>query len=229
MAFQLRAHMVRIEQPEWALEDRAQLVAGFQHVNRELLHQQLQPLGNRGFAAADRAEEIENLLALLQALGGIAEIIHDPLNRVLHAEKFREGRIDLDRAVHENPAKPGILGGIDHLGFADGGNHALSGGGVGKRIAAAEVEVLQQGHLLLSLVLVGLQGTREKLINHTHPLLLSHNFNAFLTLRVYLNPLSSGSGQTRTPQHQAQYSLPKFDPKIQTRILATPNFRDPKF
>ena len=52
---QRRAHGDGIEQPERALEDRADAVVGGQHVDRALLHQVLEALGQRGLAAADRA------------------------------------------------------------------------------------------------------------------------------------------------------------------------------
>jgi hypothetical protein len=40
----------------------------------------LELLGERGLAAAHRAEQVEDLLLLLQALGGVAEVGHDVLD-----------------------------------------------------------------------------------------------------------------------------------------------------
>jgi serine protein kinase len=42
-----------------ALEDRGDLVAGLQHVDRMDLHQRLQALGKRRLTAADGAEQVE--------------------------------------------------------------------------------------------------------------------------------------------------------------------------
>ena len=55
----------RIEKAKPAFEDRADLVTCLQHIDRLFLHQLLQTLGERGFAAADRAQQIDDLLALL--------------------------------------------------------------------------------------------------------------------------------------------------------------------
>src|SRR3546814_4676375 len=49
--------------------------------SRIALHQGLQPLGQRGLAAADRDEQVEDLLAPLQPLRGIAEVPDQPLDR----------------------------------------------------------------------------------------------------------------------------------------------------
>ncbi len=81
----------RTEQAERGFEHRADLVAGLQHIDRMLLHQILEPLGERGFAAADGAQQIENLALLFQALRGVLEIADDPLDRVFHAEEAFEG------------------------------------------------------------------------------------------------------------------------------------------
>ncbi len=84
-----------------------QLGAGLQDVDRMDFHQRLQPLGERRLAAADRAEQVHDLLALFQALRGVAEETDDPLDRLLHAVEFAERRIHPDRPVHENPARGG--------------------------------------------------------------------------------------------------------------------------
>src|SRR4029077_21260496 len=92
------AERERVEQAERALEHRTDIFAGLENVNRLLPHQLLQPLRERGFAAAHRAQQIEPLLALLEALGGVAEEADDALDRVFHAEEIvGEGRVDLDR------------------------------------------------------------------------------------------------------------------------------------
>ena len=137
-----RPHASRIEQAERALEHRADLVAGLQHVDRHLLHQLFQPLGERGLAAADRAEEIEDLLALLETLRRVPEEADDALDRVFHAVEVVERRIDLDRAVEEDPPEPRILRGVDELRLADRRDHPLGGAGIECRIRTAALKIL---------------------------------------------------------------------------------------
>ena len=81
------AHRLGAEQAERRFEHRADLVARGEHVDRLRLHQRLQALGERGLAAADRTQQIEDLLALLEPLRGVLEIADDPLDRLLHAEE----------------------------------------------------------------------------------------------------------------------------------------------
>ena len=156
------AHLLGIEQPERALEDRADLVARLQHVDRMHLHQRLQALGQRGLAAADRAEQVEDLLALLQALRGVAEEADDPLDRLFHAVELGEGRIDPDRPVHEDAAEPRVLRGIDQLRLADRRQDALGGGGVHHRIFAAAFQIIRQRHFRLAAGFVGLRESGEE-------------------------------------------------------------------
>ena len=136
-----------IEQAERALEDRADLVAGLQHVDRMHFHQRLQPLGQRGLAAADRAEQVEDLLALLEALRGVAEEADDPLDRLFHAVELGEGRIEPDRAVHEDAAEAGVLGRVDHLGLADRGQQSLGGVGVSHRVVSTRLQIFRHRHV----------------------------------------------------------------------------------
>ena len=114
------AHGGRIEQAQRALEDRAHAVVGGQHVDRALLHQVLEPVGNRGLAAADGAEQVEDLLLLLEALGAVPEEPDDALDRLLEAVEVLECRIDLERPVHEDAPETRILRGVDELRLADG-------------------------------------------------------------------------------------------------------------
>ena len=114
-----RAKRFRIEQTERALEHRAEFVAGLQHIDRMDFHQRLQPLGERRLAAADRAEQIEDLLALLQALRGVPEEADDALDGFLHAVESGEGRIDAHGPVQKNTAKAGVLGRVNHLRLTD--------------------------------------------------------------------------------------------------------------
>ena len=82
-------------------------------------HQRLEPLGERGFAAADRAEQIEDLLALFEALRRMTEETDDALDGFFHAVEAGEGRIGADRAVQKNTAKAWVLGRVNRLGLAD--------------------------------------------------------------------------------------------------------------
>ena len=165
---QHRTHLLRIEQPERALEDRADLVAGLQHIDGVDLHQRLQTLGQGGLAAADRTEQVEDLLALLQALRSVAEEADDHLDRLFHAVEFGEGRIDPDRAVHEDAAEPRILRGIDELRLADGRQDALRSACIHHGIGAAPFQVFRQGHLRLAAGFIGLQETREQVVGMKH-------------------------------------------------------------
>src|SRR5262249_6895339 len=114
-----RSEGFRIEQAERAFEDRAQLVAGLEHVDGMDFHQLLEPLGERRFAAAHWTKQVENLLALLQALRRMAEESHDALDRLFHAMEAGEGRIAAYCPIGKDAAKASVLGRVDHLRFTD--------------------------------------------------------------------------------------------------------------
>jgi hypothetical protein len=99
-----------------------------------MLHQLLQALGDGRLAAADRAQQVQDLLLLFQALRGVAEVRDDLLDGLFEAVEVLEGRIDADDLVAEDARQPRIVAGVDHLGFADRGEHALGGGGVDEGI-----------------------------------------------------------------------------------------------
>ena len=88
-------------------------------------HQGLEPLGKRRLAAADGPEQIENLLALFQALRCVPEEPDDALDRFLHAVEAGKGRIGPHRAVQKNTAKARVPGRVNHLRFADRSEQAL--------------------------------------------------------------------------------------------------------
>jgi hypothetical protein len=136
------AEALRIEQAQGRFEDRADLVAGLQHIDRQLLHERLEPLGQGRLAAADRTQQVEDLLALLQALRGVLEEPDDPLDRLFHPIEVGEAGVALDRAVHEDPAESRIAGGVDDLRLADRRDHPLGGVGVRRRALATEVQVV---------------------------------------------------------------------------------------
>ena len=101
---------VGVEQAERALEDRAHPIVGGQHVDGALLHQVLEAVGERGLAAADRTEQVHDLLLLLEPLGGMPEEADDALDGLLQAVEVLEGGIDLDGAVHEDAPEARIPG-----------------------------------------------------------------------------------------------------------------------
>src|SRR6202171_5688236 len=61
------------------LRSRWQFVADLQHVDGMDFHQRFQPLCQRRFSTAHRAQQIENLLALFQTLGCVPEEADDAL------------------------------------------------------------------------------------------------------------------------------------------------------
>src|SRR5690606_37566308 len=109
-----------------------------------------------GFAATDRAEQVENLLALFETLRGILEVADDPLNRLFHAEEIFERRIDLDGAVEEDAAESRVGAGVDDLGLTDGGDQALSRGGVHHGVVTTAAQVIVQTDLFALLAVVDL-------------------------------------------------------------------------
>jgi hypothetical protein len=120
-----------------------------QRVDGDLLHQRLQLLGKRGLAAARGPEQVEDLLALLEALRGMLEEGDDLLDRVFHAVELPEGRIDLDDLVEEQPRQPRIVMRVHQLRLTDRGEHALGGGGIGGAVLLTDLQVLLDTVLIL--------------------------------------------------------------------------------
>ena len=162
------SHLLRVEKAEGVLEDRADLVLGLQHIDRVDFHERLQALRQRRLAAAHRTEEVEDLLALLQALRGVAEEADDPLDRILHAVELGKGGIDPDGPVHEDPAKARILGGIHDLRVADGRQEPLRSARIQHRVVAAALEVFGKGQLSLAMRFVRAQETCEQITRVKH-------------------------------------------------------------
>ena len=141
------AEALAVEEAERRFEDRADLVAGLQDVDRLLLDQLLQDLGERRLAAADRPEQVEDLLALLEPLARVPEEADHPLDRLLGAVEVGEGLVALDRAVEEDPAQPLVMAGVDQLGLADRRHHPFRGGGPHRRVVSTPEQVVLQQHL----------------------------------------------------------------------------------
>jgi hypothetical protein len=142
LVFQEIAHAGGFEQAEGGFEDGADLVAGPQHVDRLDFHQLLQDFRDGGLAAAHGAEQVEDLLALLQTLGGVAEEADDPLDRLFHAVQLGESGVALDGAVEEDASETLILAGVHQFRFADGRNHPFSGCRPHHRIVATPQQII---------------------------------------------------------------------------------------
>jgi hypothetical protein len=67
-------------------------------------------------AAAHRAQQVEDLLALLEPLRGMAEVAHHLLDGVFHAVELGEGRVDLDDLVGEQARQARVVARVDALG-----------------------------------------------------------------------------------------------------------------
>ncbi len=134
------------EEAERALEHRADPIVRLEHVDRTFLHQLLQPLGERGLAAADGTEQVENLALLFETLRRVLEVADDPLDRVFHAVEAFERAVALDRAVEEDPRQARVLRRVDQLLLADGRDHALGGRGVKHLVVARGQEPIPQAH-----------------------------------------------------------------------------------
>ena len=132
-------------------------------IERHLLHQQLELFGERGLAAADRPEQIEDLLLLLQALGGMPEVRNDLFDGVFHAVEIGEGRIQLDDLVREDAAQPRIFARVDQLGLADGEQQALGRVGVGGSVLFAQMQEILEAEQFFLRLLVALQLALENL------------------------------------------------------------------
>ena len=142
---QHRAEALRREKAERRLVDGRAL----DRIDGVFLHHGLEPLGDRRFAAADRAQQIENLLALLEPLRRMLEERDDLLDRLFHAEELAEGRVAPDDAVAEDPGETRVVAGVDLLRFADARQHPFRGARVGSRFPLAQREVVLEPHFLV--------------------------------------------------------------------------------
>ena len=150
LGFQDRPVLTDVEQTQRRLVHRRAL----DRVEGHVLHQLLQPLGDRALAPAHRAQQVEDLLLFLQPLRGVAEVRDDLLDRLFHAVELGEGRVDLDDLVREDARQPRVVARVDGLRLADRLEHALGSGGIGQRVALAFGEVVLEGHLLLAAAFV---------------------------------------------------------------------------
>ena len=158
---------MRTEQPQRAFEYRANVFACFQHIDWMFLHQILEAFSERGFSAANRAKEVENLPLLLEALCGVLEVAHDALDRVFHAEEAVERLVGLDGAIEEDAAEAAVLSSVDQFGFADRGHHALRRGCVEHLVVPRGEEPVAQAHRFKALARV-IAGEDIEDVQRTH-------------------------------------------------------------
>ncbi len=166
-----RRQLGRAEKSERALENGADILAGFQHIDRMFLHQILEPFGERGFAATDWTKEIKNLTLLFEALCGMLEVAHDSLDRVFHAKKTVKGAIGPQRAVEEDAAKARILRGVHELRLTDGRYHAFGGRCIEHLVVACREQPVAQAHRFEALARV-IAGEDVEDVKRTHRRLL---------------------------------------------------------
>nr|GEU28494.1 hypothetical protein [Tanacetum cinerariifolium] len=122
----------------------------FQAIERHVFHQRLELFRDRRLAAADRAQQVKDLLAFFQPLRRVAEIGHDLLDHFLGAVKFAEGGVDLDDLVGEDARQTGVVAGIDQGRFADGSEHAFGRAGVATGSCVRVARIARGAELNLS-------------------------------------------------------------------------------
>ena len=98
----------------------------------------------------------------------MAEEADDPLDRLFHAVELGEGRIDPDRAVHEDAAEARVLRGVDELRLADRRQQPLGGAGIHHRIVAATLQILAEGEFVLAASFVGARVFGEEIAGGQH-------------------------------------------------------------
>ena len=165
---QLLAHGHGIEEAQRTFEDGADLPASLQRIDGLLLHELLQPLRQRRLAAPHGAQQIKDLLALLEPLRRMAEIGDDALHRILHPVEFLEGGIDADGAVHEDAAKARVLRGVDPHGLADGAQQALGGACVKVGVAFASLKKIRDRHFCVAARLIRTRVAGQKIGSERH-------------------------------------------------------------
>jgi len=141
------AHAFRVEQADRRFENRADLVAGFQNIDRLVLHQPFQDFRHRRLAAPDRSEQVENLFAFFQTLRRMPEKADDAFDRLFHAVEVGESGVAFDRAIEEYAAQALVLAGIDQFRLSDRRDHSFGCGRPHARIIAAGQQIILQGDL----------------------------------------------------------------------------------
>ena len=126
----------------------------FQAIEGHVFHQRLELFRDRRLAAADRAQQVQDLLALFQALRGVAEVGDDLLDDFLGAVELAEGGVDLDHLVGEDARQARVVARVDQLRLADGGQHAFGRAGIRQLVLLAQGQVFGERHFLFAGALV---------------------------------------------------------------------------
>ena len=113
--FEDRAIFRGVEQAQGRFEDRRTLDG----VEGHFLDQLFELFGQGRFTAANRAEQVEDLFLLFQALGGVPEVGDDLVDAFFHAVEVFKGRIAADHLVREDSRQTRIVGGVHQLRLAN--------------------------------------------------------------------------------------------------------------
>src|SRR5262249_29612890 len=129
----------------------------------------------------------------------------DALDGFFEPVEILKRRVHLERAIHKYAPEPRILGGIDELRLANGGDHALRSGGVESRIGAASIEVFPQGHpmLFLALVCLGIEVEDGFLRRHSSSPLHSARRSGIRPKKAWPAKVSSPFPPARSCDHMA--------------------------
>ncbi|MNF56193.1 hypothetical protein D3C84_376750 [compost metagenome] len=144
--FEDGAILIGIEQPKGRLEYRRTLDG----VEGHALHELLELLRQGRLAAAHRAQQVEDLFLLFQALRGVTEEGDDLVDAFFHAMEVGEGRVAADHLVREDPRQPGVERGIQQFRIANSHEHAFRCAGIGTTVLLAQVEIFLEGVFLLA-------------------------------------------------------------------------------
>ena len=120
-----------------------------QGIDWVFLHQRFEFLGQRRLAAADGAEQVEDLFLFFEPLRGMLEERDDFLDGFLHAIEIFEGRIDAQHLVGEQARQLRVLTGVDQCRFTDRAQHALGRRGVGRRVLATQRQIIDEREFFL--------------------------------------------------------------------------------
>src|SRR5450830_163878 len=106
-----------------------------------MLHELLETLGNGRFAAADRTQQVEDLLLFFQALSCMPEISHHLFDHFFGAVEFLEGRIDLEHLVGEQTRQSRLVACVDFFRLANCHQHSLCCRCIHSRIVLAKTQI----------------------------------------------------------------------------------------
>ncbi len=140
---------IRLEEAKRAFEYWGDFVAGLEDIDGVRFHQVFEAFGERGFAAAYRAEQVDDLAFFFEALRRVPEERNDPFDRVFHAVKAFERVVLTDRAVEKDACKPRVFRRIDKFRLADRLDHALGRRRVKHLIVARCEQIIPEAHGLL--------------------------------------------------------------------------------